>query len=90
LIPFSPKTSLAIQKITGKVSEIRIKDYALAAISGGSSALCEVTISVEDGHGNRVSAKSVGEDIVTTSVQAVIDGINRIMLKKMLKEKQVS
>jgi len=39
---------------------------------------------------NRVSAKSVGEDIVTTSVQAVIDGINRIMLKKMLKEKQVS
>jgi 2-isopropylmalate synthase len=79
----------AIQKITGKVSEIRIKDYALAAISGGSSALCEVTISVEDGHGNRVSAKSVGEDIVTTSVQAVIDGINRIMLKKMLKEKQV-
>ena len=32
----------------------------------------------------------VGEDIVTTSVQAVIDGINRIMLKKMLKEKQVS
>jgi len=80
----------AIQKITGKISEIRIKDYALASISGGSNALCEVTISVEDGHGNRVSAKSVGEDIVTTSVQAVIDGINRIMLKKMLKEKQVS
>ena len=80
----------AIQKITGKISEIRIKDYFLAAISGGSTALCEVTISVEDGHGNRVSAKSVGEDIVTTSVQAVIDGINHIMLKKMLKEKQVS
>ena len=80
----------AIQKITGKVSEIRIKDYALASISGGSGALCEVTISVEDAQGNRVSAKSVGEDIVTTSVQAVIDGINHIMLKKMLKEKQVS
>jgi len=80
----------AIQKITGKISEIRIKDYSLAAISGGSTALCEVTISVEDAQGNRVSAKSVGEDIVTTSVQAVIDGINHIMLKKMLKEKQVS
>jgi 2-isopropylmalate synthase len=80
----------AIQKITGKISELRIKDYGLASISGGSTALCEVTISVEDAQGNRVSAKSVGEDIVTTSVQAVIDGINRIMLKKMLKEKQVS
>ncbi|MCJ8306323.1 MAG: 2-isopropylmalate synthase [Nitrosopumilus sp.] len=80
----------AIQKITGKISELRIKDYGLASISGGSTALCEVTISVEDAQGNRVSSKSVGEDIVTTSVQAVIDGINRIMLKKMLKEKQVN
>lgn len=80
----------AIQKITGKISEVRIKDYGLASISGGSSALCEVTIRVEDAQGNTVSAKSIGEDIVTTSVQAVIAGINRIMLKKMLKEKQLS
>jgi 2-isopropylmalate synthase len=77
----------AIQKITGKISEIRIKDYALASISGGSTALCEVTVRVEDADRNKVSAKSVGEDIVTTSVQAVIDGINRIMLKKIQKEK---
>jgi len=79
----------AIQKITGETSEVRIKDYGLASISGGSNALCEVTIKVEDAHGNKASAKSIGEDIVTTSVQAVIDGINRIMLKKMLKEKKV-
>ena len=80
----------AIQKISGKISEVKIKDYGLASISGGSTALCEVTIRVEDAQGNSVSAKSVGEDIVTTSVQAVIDGLNRIMLKKMLKEKQLS
>jgi 2-isopropylmalate synthase len=79
----------AIQKVTGEISEVRIKDYGLASISGGSNALCEVTIKVEDAHGNKVSAKSIGEDIVTTSVQAVIDGINRIMLKKLLKEKKV-
>ena len=79
----------AIQKITGKISEIRIKEYALASISGGSNALCEVTIKVEDAHGNTSTAKSVGEDIVTTSVQAVIDGLNRILLKKLLKEKKV-
>ena len=76
----------AIQKITGEISEVRIKDYGLASISGGASALCEVTIRVEDASGNRASAKAVGEDIVTTSVQAVIDGINRIMLKKTLAE----
>jgi len=77
----------AIQKITGKISEIKIKDYGLASISGGSTALCEVTVRIEDAARNKVSAKAIGEDIVTTSVQAVIDGINRIMLKKMLKEK---
>ncbi|MFB5597431.1 MAG: 2-isopropylmalate synthase [Nitrosopumilaceae archaeon] len=79
----------AIQKVTGEISEVRIKDYGLASISGGSNALCEVTIKVEDAHGNKASSKSIGEDIVTTSVQAVIDGINRIMLKKLLKEKKV-
>ena len=78
----------AIQKITGKISELRIKDYGLASISGGANALCEVTISVEDAQGNSVSAKSLGEDIVTTSVKAVIDGINRIMLKKLQKDKK--
>jgi 2-isopropylmalate synthase len=75
--------------VTGKISEIKIKDYGLASISGGSNALCEVTIKVEDANGNRSSAKSVGEDIVTTSVKAVIDGLNRIMLKKLLQEKKV-
>ena len=60
----------AIQTITGRISELRITDYGLASISGGSNALCEVTISVEDDKGNKISSKSVGEDIVTTSVQS--------------------
>ncbi len=78
----------AIQKITGKISEIRIKDYNLASISGGSTALCEVTVKLEDAMQNSVSSKSVGEDIVITSVQAVIDGMNRLLLKKILKQKK--
>jgi len=78
----------AIQKITGTISEIRIKDYNLASISGGSTALCEVTVKLEDAMRNTVSSKSIGEDIVITSVQAVIDGMNRIMLKKLLKQKK--
>lgn len=79
----------AIQKITGEISKVRIKDYRLDSISGGSDALCEVTIKVEDAYGNLASAKSIGEDIVITSVQAMIDGINRIMLKKILKQKNL-
>ena len=79
----------AIQKITGEIAKVRIKDYRLDSISGGSEALCEVTIKVEDAYGNQASAKSIGEDIVITSVQAMIDGINRIMLKNILKQKNL-
>ena len=80
----------AIQKITGQVTdEVRLKEYRLDSISGGANALCEVTVKVEDARGNIISSKSVGEDIVTTSVQAMVDGINRIMLKTILKEKKV-
>lgn len=73
----------AIQKVTDETAKIHIKDYGLASISGGSNAMCEVTVRVEDNMGGTVSAKSTGEDIVTTSVQAVIDGINRIMLRRL-------
>ncbi len=78
----------AIQKITGEIAEVRIKEYKLDSIAGGSNALCEVTIKVEDASGNVAAAKSIGEDIVTTSVQAMIEGINRIMLKKIVKQKK--
>src|SRR5574338_352661 len=79
----------AIQKITGEIAKVRIKDYRLDSIAGGSDALCEVTIKVEDAYGNLASAKSIGEDIVITSVQTMIDGINRIMLKNILKQKNL-
>lgn len=79
----------AIQRITGEISKVRIKEYKLDSISGGSEALCEVTIKVEDAYGNQASAKSIGEDIVITSVQAMLDGINRIMLKKIIKQKNL-
>ena len=57
--------------------------------SVGANALWEVTVKVEDVRGSIISSKSVGEDIVTTSVQAMVDGINRIMLKNVLKEKKI-
>ena len=80
----------AIQKITGQVTdEVRLKEYRLDSISGGANALCEVTVKVEDARGNIISSKSIGEDIVTTSVQAMVDGINRIMLKSLLRENKV-
>lgn len=72
----------AIQEIVGGIYETRIANYAINAISGGSDALCEVTVKVKDARGNAVLARSAGEDIVVTSVQAVIEGINGIALRR--------
>jgi len=69
------------------VANIRIREYRLDSITGGSDALAEVTVKVEDLDGNVVSAKKSGEDVVVVSVQAVMDAINKTMLRKILYSK---
>ena len=44
--------------------------------------MAEVSIKVEDKYGNVSTARAAGEDIVIASVQAMINGLNRIMLKR--------
>jgi isopropylmalate/citramalate/homocitrate synthases len=74
----------AIQKITDRIASIRLSEFRLEAISGGSDALAEVSIKVEDNKGKIASARATGEDIVVTSVQAMINGINKVMMKKAI------
>ena len=72
----------AIQKITSDLVNVRLREYRLEALTGGSDAVAEVIIKVEDNVGNIVSARSANEDIVKASVNAMITGINRLLLKK--------
>ncbi|MGQ9718533.1 MAG: 2-isopropylmalate synthase [Nitrososphaerales archaeon] len=72
----------AIQKLTDSLANIKLKEYRLEAITGGSDALAEVIIKVEDKNGNVASARVTGEDIVITSVEAMINGINKILIKR--------
>lgn len=71
----------AIQKAMGRRMLINLKDYKLEAISGGSDALCEVSIRVENKFGKVAEGKKKGKDIVKTSVDAMIDGINMLILE---------
>jgi 2-isopropylmalate synthase len=71
----------AIQKLTGNLENIKLKEYRLEAITGGSNAVAEVIIKVEDEKGNIVSARAAREDIVMASVEAMINGINKCLLK---------
>ena len=72
----------AIQKLTHSLVNIRLSEYRLEAITGGSNAVAEVVIKVEDKDGNIVSARAAREDIVMASVEAMINGINKCLIKK--------
>jgi len=74
----------AIQKIAVEVAKIKIREYRLESITGGSDALAEVSVKVEDMNGNVVSARKSGADVVVASVQAMMDAINKVMLRKVL------
>ncbi len=80
----------AIQKITDEIANIKLREFRLESITGGSDALAEVSIKVEDNDGHISSARAAGEDIVIASVQAMINGLNRIMLKRTMdKDKEL-
>ena len=72
----------AIQQVTDKFTKVTLREYRLEAITGGTNAEAEVIIKVEDDLGNVCSASSTGQDIVMASVDAMISGINEIMLKR--------
>lgn len=72
----------AIQKLTHSLVNIRLSEYRLEAITGGSDAVAEVVIKVEDKDGNVVSARAAREDIVMASVEATINGINKCLIKR--------
>ncbi len=74
----------AIQKLTDRLVNVKLREYRLEAITGGSDALAEVVIKVEDKEGNVVSARAAREDVVMASVEAMIDGINKLLMKRSL------
>ena len=71
----------SIQKLTSNLANIRLNEYRLEAITGGSNAVAEVVIKVEDEKGNIISARAAREDIVMASVEAMINGINKCLIK---------
>ncbi len=72
--------------------KVSLEEYRLNAITGGSDALCEVSVKVRmDGDGKVVAVgKSVGSDIVNVSVDATIEAIDRLYTRKKNAGKECS
>jgi isopropylmalate/citramalate/homocitrate synthase-like protein len=74
----------AVQKIIDPSIQLKLKEYRLEAITGGSDALAEALVKVEDANGTVVSAAAAREDVVVASVEAMVEAINKILLRQRL------
>ncbi len=75
----------ALKAMRMAVSEtISLDEYRLEAITGGADSLCQVTVRLVDKQPASVSAlgRAVGPDIVTTSVDAAMEALNRLLWAK--------
>jgi 2-isopropylmalate synthase len=75
-------TMKAIQDVLKDTLKFKLIEYRLEAITGGSDALAEVTVRLEDDVGNNVTARVAGPDIVLTGVESMLEGLNKLLAKR--------
>ncbi len=73
----------AIVKCFGPMSKVKLLEYNIDAVTGGTEALGHVTIELMDLDTNQiVKTSATHEDIVMSSVLALLKGLNQIMKYK--------
>jgi (R)-citramalate synthase len=71
----------ALRKAIGKLADITLEEYHVDAITGGTDALVEVWVKLSrDGH--VITARGARADIIMASVEAVVEGVNRLLTVK--------
>jgi D-citramalate synthase len=68
----------AIRKVVEEISNIRLLEYHVDAISGGTDAVVDVVVKLTDGK-RIVTARGLSGDIIMASVQAMLNGVNRLL-----------
>lgn len=72
----------ALRNLMSEIAELHLQEYHLDAITGGSDALADVTVKLEDEQNNLYIAKGIREDVVLSSVEAMVNGINRYFAER--------
>ncbi len=68
----------ALKKSVADVADIRLEEYHVDAISGGTDALVDVTVRLSK-DGKIITSRGARTDIIMASVEAVIAGMNRLL-----------
>jgi D-citramalate synthase len=67
-----------LRKCVGEVADIRLEEYHVDAIQGGTDALVEVTVRLSK-DGKIITSRGARTDIIMASVEAMIAGMNRLL-----------
>ena len=73
----------AIRKVVEGMSNVRLQEYHVDAISGGSNSLVDVVVKLTDGK-RMVTSRGTSGDIIMASVQAMLNGVNRLLWDRKL------
>lgn len=72
----------AIRLLVKDTVDIKLEEYNLEAITGGTDALAEVFVISSDSDDNKSTGRSTNQDIVMASILAVLDSMNKLLLIK--------
>ncbi len=61
------------------MSQFELREYSLKAITGGTDALANVSITIDDKSGNTFSGEDLGGDITMVSAKALVKCINKLL-----------
>ncbi|WP_406658332.1 (R)-citramalate synthase [Methanolobus sp. ZRKC2] len=71
-------TLASIKKGVASIGDVQLEEYHVDAISGGTDALVEVLVKLSK-DGKMVTSRGARTDIVMASVEALLNGINRLI-----------
>ena len=70
-----------LRKCVADVADIRLEEYRVNAIRGGTDALVDVTVRLSK-DGKIITSRGARTDIIMASVEAMIAGMNRLLREK--------
>lgn len=75
----------AVRKVVEGISNIKLQEFHVDAISGGTDAMVDVVVKLTDGQ-RIIDSRGSSEDIIKASVRAVLNGVNRLLWDKKFGE----
>lgn len=77
----------AVRKVVAGISNIKLQEYHVDAISGGTDAMVDVVVKLTDGK-KIINSRGSSEDIIKASVKAMLNGVNRLLWDKKFGEEE--